>query len=223
MPFRTKAQRGITPQGRGRFPGFDVLDQADRWDDVTAGVVLARLTLPKMLSFFTPHEVGVAQPMLDLLMDQDSEPRVPVLALIDARLSIGETDGWHYDDLPEDGQAWRDTLAHLDEDARARHNVGYAELSTAQQARLLQDVADLAGWWRILARVHRQRRLEPVDAIRLHRVLLTSLGMERDRLPGPGIPARLPQRRNQRPREVGGRRPRRRRPGPVRPAGGAVS
>ncbi|MGB7109350.1 MAG: gluconate 2-dehydrogenase subunit 3 family protein, partial [Mycobacterium sp.] len=76
MPFRTKAQRGITPQGRGRFPGFDVLDQAHRWDDVTAGVVLARLTLPKMLSFFTPHEVGVAEPMLDLLMDQDSEPRV---------------------------------------------------------------------------------------------------------------------------------------------------
>jgi hypothetical protein len=145
MPFRTKAQRGITPQGRGRFPGFDVLDQAHRWDDVTAGVVLARLTLPKMLSFFTPHEVGVAQPMLDLLMDQDSEPRVPVLALIDARLSIGETDGWHYDDLPEDGQAWRDTLAHLDEDARARHDLGYAELSTAQQARLLQDVADVAG------------------------------------------------------------------------------
>ncbi|MGC1154782.1 MAG: gluconate 2-dehydrogenase subunit 3 family protein, partial [Mycobacterium sp.] len=98
MPFRTKAQRGITPQGRGRFPGFDVLDQAHRWDDVTAGVVLARLTLPKMLSFFTPHEVGVAEPMLDLLMDQDSEPRVPVLALIDGRLSIGETDGWHYDD-----------------------------------------------------------------------------------------------------------------------------
>lgn len=144
MPFRTKAQRGVTPQGRGRFPGFDVLDQAHRWDDVTAGVVLARLTLPKMLSFFTPHEVGVAEPMLNLLMDQDSEPRVPVLALIDGRLSIGETDGWHYDDLPEDGQAWRDTLARLDEDARARHGAGYAELSTAEQARLLQDVADLA-------------------------------------------------------------------------------
>ena len=46
MPFRPKTQRAITPQGRGRFPGFDVLDQAHVWDDVTAGVVLARLTLP---------------------------------------------------------------------------------------------------------------------------------------------------------------------------------
>jgi hypothetical protein len=37
--------------------------------------------------------------------------------MIDARLAAGETDGWRYEDMPEDGQAWRDTLAYLDEDA----------------------------------------------------------------------------------------------------------
>ena len=42
-----------------------------------------------------------------------------MLPLIDRRLAIGETDGWHYDDMPEDGQAWRDTLALLDEDAHS--------------------------------------------------------------------------------------------------------
>jgi hypothetical protein len=144
MPFRPPKQHAVTPQHRGRFPGFDVLDQADHWDDVTAGVVLARLARPDMMSFFTPAEVGVAAPMLDLLLAQDQEPRVPVLALIDARLARGETDGWHYDDLPEDGQAWRDTLTALDADARTRHGRGYAELSRAAQARLLQDIQDLA-------------------------------------------------------------------------------
>lgn len=145
MPFRPPAQHAVTPQNRGRFPGFDVLDQAHMWDDATAGAVLARLTLPNMLSFFTPREVGIAQPMLDLLLDQDAEPRVPVLPLIDARLSTGETDGWHYDDLPGDGQAWRDTLGHLDQDAQQRHDAGYADLTRPQQARLLQDVQDLSG------------------------------------------------------------------------------
>jgi hypothetical protein len=144
MPFRPVSQHAVTPQGRGRFPGFDVLDQAHRWDDVTAGVVLARLTLPSMLSFFTEQEVGIARAMLDLLLGQDSEPRVPILPLIDARLATGETDGWHYEDLPEDGQAWRDTLAHLDEDAHARHDTGYAGITDARQARLLQDVQDLS-------------------------------------------------------------------------------
>jgi hypothetical protein len=50
-----------------------------------------------------------------LLLNQNAEPRVPVLQLIDSRLAAGETDGWHYDDLPEDAQAWRDTLDFLNQ------------------------------------------------------------------------------------------------------------
>jgi hypothetical protein len=73
MPFRSPAQRGVTPQGRGRFPGFDVLDEVDKWDDVTAGAVLSRLALPAELAFFTPHEVGIAAPLLDLLLAQDGD------------------------------------------------------------------------------------------------------------------------------------------------------
>ena len=144
MPFRPAHHHAVTPQNRGRFPGFDVLAQAEGWDQVTAGVVLARLALPTMLSFFTADEVAVAAPLLDLLLAQDSDPKVPVVALIDSRLATDETDGWHYDDMPEDGQAWRATLAALDDDARTRYGTGYAELGTARQARLLQDVQDLA-------------------------------------------------------------------------------
>ena len=69
---------------------------------------------------------------------------MPVLALIDTRLAIGETDGWHYDDLPEDGQAWRDTLGLLDRDAAARHDRPFARLRPAEQAALIQAVQDLA-------------------------------------------------------------------------------
>ena len=157
MPFRPRKDHGITPQGEGRFPGFDVLDQVDRWDDVTAGVVLSRLMLPNMLSFFTPQEVGIAEPMLDLLLGQDGEPHIPVLSMIDERLSTGETDGWHFDDLPEDGQAWRDTLAHLDADAHERHGIGFAGLGTVDQERLLDDVQKLAtsgGSWHSVTAKH---------------------------------------------------------------------
>jgi hypothetical protein len=145
MPFRSRAQRAVTPQNRGRFDDFDVLDSVDVWDDVTAGVVLARLAPPGALAFFTQPEVGIAAPLLDLLLAQDGEPRVPVLGLIDQRLAVGETDGWHYDDLPEDAQAWRETLAALDDDARARHRGrGFAELVGTEQAVLVQAVQDAA-------------------------------------------------------------------------------
>jgi hypothetical protein len=145
MPYRSRSQRAVTPQGRGRYRGFDVLNSVDKWDDVTAGVVLARLAPPGELAFFTPHEVGIAAPLLDLLLNQNSEPRVPVLQLIDSRLAAGETDGWHYDDLPEDAQAWRDTLAFLDQDALDQfHGRGFAHLISDEQAALLQHVQDLA-------------------------------------------------------------------------------
>jgi hypothetical protein len=145
MPYRSRSQKAVTPQGRGRFPGFDVLDNVHVWDDVTAGVVLARLALPGELAFFTPRDVGVAAPLLDLLLEQDADPRVPVLQLIDARLAAGETDGWHYDDLPEDGSAWRDTLTFLDQDALEQfHGRAFAHLIRDEQANVIQAVQDLA-------------------------------------------------------------------------------
>jgi hypothetical protein len=144
MPCRSPDQRAVTPQGRGRFPGYDVLEEAYRWDDVTAGVVLARLAPITDLSFFTMQENAVATALCDLLLAQDSDPRIPVVALIDNRLAVGETDGWHYDDLPEDGQAWRDTLRYLDEDATDRHGAGFAALTASQQAGLIQQVQDLS-------------------------------------------------------------------------------
>jgi hypothetical protein len=142
-PYRAPDQRAVTPQGRGRFPGFDVLDEVHRWDDVTAGVVLARLAPTVDLSFFTLAENGCASALADLLLAQDAEPKVPVVAMIDARLAAGETDGWHYDDMPPDGEAWRRSLAALDEDADELAGCAFARLDGGQQAALVQRVQDL--------------------------------------------------------------------------------
>jgi hypothetical protein len=147
MPYRPPGRHAVTPQHRGdRFPGFDVLDSVDVWDDVTAGAVLARLSFPTGLSFFTPAEVAVARPLLDLLLAQDGEPRVPVLELVDQRLAVGETDGWHYDDLPEDAQAWRETLAALDKAAHDRSGSGFAELAVSDQSALVDEVRRADTW-----------------------------------------------------------------------------
>lgn len=146
MPGRHRASRAVTPQGRGRFGDFDVLDSVGEWDEVTARTVLARLSLPSELSFFTAEEAGLARPLVDLLLEQDDEPRIPVLELIDARLVAAETDGWHYDELPEDGAAWRISLRHLDDDARGTApGSGFAHLTAAAQAGIVQSVQDLAG------------------------------------------------------------------------------
>jgi gluconate 2-dehydrogenase subunit 3-like protein len=133
----------VTPGGgQPRFPGFDVLAQAKNWDPVTTGVVLGRLGPPPPIRFFTPEEEAIARPLVDLLLDQQDEPRVPVLEMIDSRLAEGSTDGWRYDDLPEDGQAWHDTLLALDADAHDAHGTGFALCTNETKVALVQDVLD---------------------------------------------------------------------------------
>src|SRR4051794_17185147 len=140
---------GRTPGDQGeRFPGFDVLGGIGTWDVVTAGVVLGRLGPPPSPRFFDPDEEAIARPLLDQLLDQRGEPRVPVLEMIDARLAEAQTDGWHYDDMPEDGQAWRDSLHALEADAQKSSGRGFAQLSWTDQTGLIQAVQDLGdGRW----------------------------------------------------------------------------
>jgi hypothetical protein len=170
------------PAGRdgGRFPGFDAAAQAGHWDPVTAGVVLARLSLPPDIRFFTPPEEAIATALCDQLLGQDgagqdaagqdgagqdgagqdgaghnSEPLVPLVAMIDARLAEAETDGWRYADMPEDGQAWRDSLGYLDADATDKFSRGFAQCAPGDQQAVLQAVQDLGpGEWHGLKAAH---------------------------------------------------------------------
>jgi hypothetical protein len=131
-----------------RFPGFDVLDQAGTWDRVTASVVTQRLRPPTDLRFFGPAEEAIARPLLDLLVGQQDDRIVPLVELVDARLAAGSTDGWRYEDLPEDATAWRATLAVLDDDARLRHGKGFAACTVVEQMALVQHVQDAgSGPW----------------------------------------------------------------------------
>jgi hypothetical protein len=140
-----------------RFPGFDVLDQAGHWDPVTAGVVLQRVGRPPDIRFFTPAEEAAATALCDRLLGQDQEgvPKVEVVPQIDARLAEQETDGWRYADMPEDGQAWRDSLRFLDEDSQAACSRELAGASLDDQRAVIQAVQDLgAKEWHGLGAAH---------------------------------------------------------------------
>jgi hypothetical protein len=139
------------PRGyQDRFPGFEVLSQAGHWDEVTADVVMSRVDHPPVPKFFSGPEEACARALLNVLTGQNGQDEVvvAVFEMVDTRLAAGETDGWRYDDMPEDGRAWRDTLAYLDADAEARCGTSFAEAPEDGQAALVQAVHDLksAAW-----------------------------------------------------------------------------
>jgi Gluconate 2-dehydrogenase subunit 3 len=137
----------MTARATGRFPGFDVLTQSRHWDQVTADLITARTGPVPAPRFFTAAEQASAAALLNQLTGQCDEPLgVPVMEMVDSRLAAGETDGWHYDDMPEDGQAWRDTLGYLDQDAQDRCRSGFADASRQDQAAIIQAVQDAKEW-----------------------------------------------------------------------------
>jgi hypothetical protein len=130
-------------QGGGRFPGFDVLGQAPHWDQATRDLIESRIAERGALRFFSRLEARVAAELFDQLLDQRSEPRVPVLEMVDARLAKDETDGWRYETMPKDPDAWRRSLAALDADAVAHYGTDFASLDRGSQAALVRSVQDL--------------------------------------------------------------------------------
>jgi hypothetical protein len=132
------------PGPQGRFPGFAVMRQAPRWDEVTALTIRSRVAAPPAPRFFTSAEQAIARSLVCQLVDPPrGDLEIPVLEMIDARLADGQTDGWRYEDMPEDGQAWRDTLAHLDTDAKERFGAGFAACDGSEQVAIVQAVQDL--------------------------------------------------------------------------------
>jgi hypothetical protein len=112
-----RQRRGTTPQGRGRYPDYDVLEHAGHWDPVTREVVLARVDDAPPLRFFDAREAATLGAFCDVVLAQDAEPRIPVLAMVDAKLADGRLDGYRYADLPEDPETWRQVARGLDETA----------------------------------------------------------------------------------------------------------
>jgi hypothetical protein len=133
---------GIVPGGDrpSRFPSFDVLSEVPTWDAATAGVVLHRLTTPPPVRYFDLADEAIGRALFDQLLGQRGEPRVPVFEMVDARLAEFETDGWRYEDLPEDGEAFRLSFAALDDDAHSSYDVGLAQLDWDDQTKIVQAV-----------------------------------------------------------------------------------
>jgi hypothetical protein len=127
-----RQRRGITPQMHGRYPDFNVLEHAARWDEQTREVVLARLEPPEY-RYFEPEELPTLEAFCDTVMAQDTEPRIPVLRFVDATLYEGRLPGFRYEGMPPDGETWHRVRRGLDDEARALGAGTFAEL--AQEGR----------------------------------------------------------------------------------------
>jgi hypothetical protein len=142
-----RQRKGVVPQGRGRYPDYDVLAEADHWDDVTRRLIIDRVHNVPPLRFFDEQEARTIAAFCDQITAQDADPKIAVLNYLDEKLYENNGAGYQYFDLPSDQEVWRRVARGLDDEARKQGRDSYAFLTEHEQNELVHkfDKGELYG------------------------------------------------------------------------------
>lgn len=146
LPIEPTTGRPLLPRAQpGYYPGFSTLSQQRFWDDATRAVVLKRVQEVPPIRFFTPEEATLLRAVLARILpqdDRDAEHRIPILPALDERLHAGRIDGYRYEDMPPDGEAYRLGLRAIEAIARHMHGQPFVDLGPREQDEVLKTIHD---------------------------------------------------------------------------------
>lgn len=146
FPFRATGGEIRDLDQPGYYPGYSTLVQQGAWDETTRKTVVQRVeNAPPPLRFFTESEAAILSAVVERVLPQDdrSDSRtIPILPLIDRRLYTNSLEGFRYEDMPPDQEAYRRAIRAIDEMARARFAAPFATLDVHRQELLLQSIHD---------------------------------------------------------------------------------
>ena len=129
----------------GYYPGFSTLSQQHSWDEATRRTVLQRMTHTREIRFFTSQEIPIITAVFDHVLpqsDRDPQYRIPIVPMVDERLYTNRIDGYRYEEMPPDQEAYRLGIAAIDEMARSIHDAPFVELVPLRQDELLRTLHD---------------------------------------------------------------------------------
>jgi pimeloyl-ACP methyl ester carboxylesterase len=123
------------PPAKPLSPHFQHVVDSQRTSPQTRTALLARLT-ETITDFqtFSKSELCTLRALIDTVVP-DASPGIA--ARLDQALAQPRADGWRYDNLPADAEAWRQGLSSLDAAAHRLHGVSFLALSPGFRRALL--------------------------------------------------------------------------------------
>ncbi len=122
-------------------PTGSVVDliNSDHVTPATRKALLERLNKPSVTSpaFFSETEFKQLQLVCSQLVPQLSDELIDLAGPIDERLATGITNGWRYDDLPNDGEAYRLFLMGIAQTAEALFDHSFEAITAEQRDTVL--------------------------------------------------------------------------------------
>jgi len=145
-PVHPGTLKPIEPMAQpGYYPGFSTLSQQKFWDAKTREVVLDRVNNIPEIRFFSPEEARLLKAICDRVLpqdDRDEAHKIPIVPQIDKRLYENSHDGYRYEDMPPDREAFRLGLRAIEEIAQHRYAVGFLEIGPREQDGILRSLHD---------------------------------------------------------------------------------
>lgn len=129
----------------GYYPGYRTMAQKKSWDQATQNVIRERVEEVPPSRFFSSREAALLGAVIDRMLPQDdrSEARtIPILPVIDDRLHKNALNGFRYEDMPPDQEAYRLGIKAIDEMAQSRFNQSFVELTIHRQELILKSLHD---------------------------------------------------------------------------------
>ena len=127
----------------GYYPGFSTLSQRKWWDATTRELIEKRVDDVPPIRFFTSEELPTISAICERIMPQDDrlpDARIPVLSYIDQRLHENKIEGYRYEGMPSDRDAYRLGIKAIDQTAIAIHAAPFHELDSLKQDFLLKSI-----------------------------------------------------------------------------------
>ncbi|HET8630193.1 MAG TPA: gluconate 2-dehydrogenase subunit 3 family protein [Thermomicrobiales bacterium] len=144
LPVDPGTDRPLPPTAQpGYYPGYHVLSQEGYWDEATRDVVLNRVHNIPPIRFFTADEAALLEAICARALpqdDRDADHRIPIVPAIDARLYNGIIDGYRYEDMPPDREAYKLGLQGIEAIARHQHGKGFRDLGPREQDEVLRSI-----------------------------------------------------------------------------------
>lgn len=129
----------------GYYPGYSTMGQKKAWDETTRHTVVERVHAHTEIRFFSPAEAELFSAVIDRLVPQDDRAEnrtIPILPVIDERLYKNELNGFRYEDMPPDRDAYRLGLKAMEEMSQQRFHTAFADLPIYRQELLLKSIHD---------------------------------------------------------------------------------
>jgi Gluconate 2-dehydrogenase subunit 3 len=129
----------------GYYPNFSTLSQQNFWDATTREVILDRVNNVPPIRFFTPAEARLLEAVCARVLPQDDRDelhRIPIVPHIDKRLFEKSYDGYRYEDMPPDPEAFQLGLRAIDEIAHHQYGCSFLEIGPREQDQILCSLHD---------------------------------------------------------------------------------